>query len=66
LRAGRYGVNPVVESSSTIIEISQSVIRPSASAAWEGFPIGVSAKDVILKMLRRHKTDGAKGRIIEY
>jgi aconitate hydratase len=26
----------------------------------------VSAKDVILEMLRRHKTDGGKGRIIEY
>jgi aconitate hydratase len=29
-------------------------------------PDWVSAKDVILEMLRRHKTDGGKGRIIEY
>src|SRR6267154_4196136 len=29
-------------------------------------PEWVSAKDVILEMLRRHKTDGGKGRIIEY
>ena len=33
LASGRSGVNPVVESLATIIEISQSVIRPSASAA---------------------------------
>jgi aconitate hydratase len=29
-------------------------------------PDWVSAKDVILEMLRRHKTDGGKARIIEY
>src|SRR5258707_89743 len=29
-------------------------------------PDWVSAKDVILEMLRRHKTDGGKGKIIEY
>ena len=29
-------------------------------------PDWVSAKDVILEMLRRHKADGAKGRIVEY
>src|SRR5271156_2018842 len=29
-------------------------------------PDWVSAKDVILEMLRRQKTDGGKGRIIEY
>jgi hypothetical protein len=29
-------------------------------------PDWVLAKDVILEMLRRHKADGAKGRIIEY
>jgi aconitate hydratase len=29
-------------------------------------PDWVSTKDVILEMLRRHKTDGGKGRIIEY
>jgi aconitate hydratase len=26
----------------------------------------VSAKDVVLEMLRRHGVDGGKGRIIEY
>jgi aconitate hydratase len=29
-------------------------------------PDWVSAKDIILEMLRRHKADGAKGRVIEY
>ena len=41
--------------------------RSGTLQLWEGpGRIPVSAKDVILEMLRRHKTDGGKGRIIEY
>src|SRR6201987_895103 len=44
------------------------VEKPSVSGIGLAgtLPDWVSAKDVLLEMLRRHKTDGGKGRIIEY